>query len=32
MLNIMKVMGDEGSDVARTRVAVLSDFLQVIPS
>ncbi|KAK8080730.1 hypothetical protein PG997_008548, partial [Apiospora hydei] len=27
MLNIMKVMGDEGSDVARTRVAVLSDFL-----
>ncbi|KAK8127429.1 hypothetical protein PG984_008537, partial [Apiospora sp. TS-2023a] len=28
MLNIMKVMGDEGSDVARTRVAVLSDFLQ----
>ncbi|KAK7958131.1 hypothetical protein PG996_010425 [Apiospora saccharicola] len=31
MLNIMKVMGDEGSDVARTRVAVLSDFLQVTP-
>ncbi|KAK8105367.1 hypothetical protein PG999_008726 [Apiospora kogelbergensis] len=27
MLNIMKVMGDEGSDVARTRVAVLNDFL-----
>ncbi|KAK8052153.1 fungal-specific transcription factor domain-containing protein [Apiospora rasikravindrae] len=27
MLNIMKVMGDEGSDVARTRVAVLSHFL-----